>query len=181
MAGSQGGTAKKKRRTSRNFSTPVLHNSDVGSQHPECQMCNKSPFGDWSTFTVPGMPGMGLDGPGRLGLCCGSVDQASSGPVGMSFEGHGMMLSGFRPPMMVGHGEMIGPNHPIMMGHPDMQRPLFTPSDKVYPTHHPMIYNSHNPTGPPIYPCGVCRKEVNDNDQVITLKYLSIFLISTHD
>lgn len=30
-----------------------------------------------------------------------------------------------------------------------------------------MVFNSQNPSAPPIYPCGVCHKEVNDNDQAI--------------
>lgn len=30
-----------------------------------------------------------------------------------------------------------------------------------------MVFNPQNPNAPPIYPCGVCHKEVHDNDQAI--------------
>ena len=29
-----------------------------------------------------------------------------------------------------------------------------------------MVFNPQNPNAPPIYPCGICHKEVHDNDQV---------------
>jgi hypothetical protein len=41
------------------------------------------------------------------------------------------------------------------------------PNDKVYPAGVPMVANPQNPSGPPIYPCGICRQEVNDNDQAV--------------
>lgn len=40
-------------------------------------------------------------------------------------------------------------------------------SGKVYPANQPMIFNPQNPNAPPIYPCGICHKEVHDNDQAI--------------
>lgn len=30
-----------------------------------------------------------------------------------------------------------------------------------------MVFNPQNPNAPPIYPCGICHKEVHDNDQAI--------------
>lgn len=39
--------------------------------------------------------------------------------------------------------------------------------DTVYPPDQPMIFNPQNPSAPPIYPCGICRKEVHENDQAI--------------
>jgi len=39
--------------------------------------------------------------------------------------------------------------------------------DTVYPPGQPMIFNPGNPAAPPIYPCGICRKEVHENDQAI--------------
>jgi hypothetical protein len=30
-----------------------------------------------------------------------------------------------------------------------------------------MVFNPSNPNAPPIYPCGVCHKEVHDNEQAI--------------
>ncbi len=38
---------------------------------------------------------------------------------------------------------------------------------KIYPPNQPMVFNPSNPNAPPIYPCGICHKEVHDNDQAI--------------
>lgn len=38
---------------------------------------------------------------------------------------------------------------------------------QVYPPNQPMVFNPQNPNAPPIYPCGICHKEVHDNDQAI--------------
>ncbi|KFM70678.1 Protein pygopus, partial [Stegodyphus mimosarum] len=39
--------------------------------------------------------------------------------------------------------------------------------EKVYPPDQPMVFNPQNPNAPPIYPCGICHKEVHDNDQAV--------------
>ena len=39
-------------------------------------------------------------------------------------------------------------------------------SEKIYPSDQAMVFNPQNPNAPPIYPCGICHKEVHDNDQV---------------
>ena len=44
--------------------------------------------------------------------------------------------------------------------------PLSMSTDKVYPPNQPKVFNPQNPNAPPIYPCGICHKEVHDNDQV---------------
>jgi len=54
----------------------------------------------------------------------------------------------------VGAGGMGGPS------------PLSMSSEKIYPADQPMVFNPQNPNAPPIYPCGICHKEVHDNDQV---------------
>jgi len=38
---------------------------------------------------------------------------------------------------------------------------------QIYPPDQSMVFNPQNPNAPPIYPCGVCHKEVHDNDQAI--------------
>ena len=74
------------------------------------------------------------------------------------------------PPM--GHNGM-GMNVPVGPSSlPNMMRPIPSPlsmmsNEKVYPPGQPMVFNLQNPSAPPIYPCGVCRREVNDNDQAI--------------
>lgn len=59
---------------------------------------------------------------------------------------------------------------------------------QIYPPDQPMVFNPQNPNAPPIYPCGVCHKEVHDNDQAILCesgcnfwfhRYLEKFLLRT--
>ena len=59
---------------------------------------------------------------------------------------------------MGGPGGMIGP---------PMTSPLSMSNEKTYPPGQSMVFNTQNPNAPPIYPCGVCHKEVHDNDQAI--------------
>ncbi|KAK6188731.1 hypothetical protein SNE40_004849 [Patella caerulea] len=42
-----------------------------------------------------------------------------------------------------------------------------TMAGKVYPPNQPMVFNPSNPNAPPIYPCGICHKEVHENDHAI--------------
>lgn len=56
----------------------------------------------------------------------------------------------------------IGSNQGGMYGGP---KPMPVSAGKVYPADTPMVFNPQNPNAPPIYPCGVCHKEVHDNDQ----------------
>ncbi|XP_074650725.1 protein pygopus-like [Tubulanus polymorphus] len=61
-------------------------------------------------------------------------------------------------------------NHPPPRSQ-QMQAPLPPPggagTGKIYPPNQPMIFNPSNPNAPPIHPCGICHKEVHDNDQAI--------------
>ncbi|KAH1011689.1 hypothetical protein HUJ04_001007 [Dendroctonus ponderosae] len=77
-----------------------------------------------------------------------------------------------------GMGHMNGPNGPIgppmnnnnfMMSPMNAMysKPMPVSAGKVYPADQPMVFNSQNPNAPPIYPCGICHKEVHDNDQAI--------------
>jgi len=45
--------------------------------------------------------------------------------------------------------------------------PISMSSGKIYPPDQPMVFNPKNPNAPPIYPCGICHREVHDNDQAI--------------
>jgi len=47
------------------------------------------------------------------------------------------------------------------------QKPMSVSTGKVYPSDQPMVFNPQNPNAPPIYPCGMCHKEVHDNDCAI--------------
>jgi hypothetical protein len=59
-------------------------------------------------------------------------------------------------------GPPIPPNSSAPNGPSPQQMP-----GKVYPMNQPMVFNPSNPNAPPIYPCGVCHKEVHDNEQAI--------------
>lgn len=91
-----------------------------------------------------GSPGMG-GGPGGV-------------PPGMGGGPQGM---GGGPPGMGGGPPGMGGGPPGMSGPGPMGR------DTIYPPDQPMIFNPQNPSAPPIYPCGICRKEVHENDQAI--------------
>ncbi|KAF4532934.1 hypothetical protein B566_EDAN015646 [Ephemera danica] len=57
-------------------------------------------------------------------------------------------------------------HHPF--GSPGMgPKPMPVSTGKIYPPDQPMVFNPQNPNAPPIYPCGICHKEVHDNDQAI--------------
>jgi len=80
-------------------------------------------------------------------------------------SGHG---SGPGTPVHVPMGPSSHPGS-VPMGpssHPGMS-PLSMSSEKIYPSDQPMVFNPQNPNAPPIYPCGICHKEVHDNDQAI--------------
>ncbi|XP_008553271.1 protein pygopus [Microplitis demolitor] len=82
-----------------------------------------------------------------------------SGPMGSMSNNMG---SG--PPM--GHPMNIPPHG--FQGPPGMgSKPMPVSAGKIYPPDQPMVFNSQNPNAPPIYPCGICHKEVHDNDQGI--------------
>jgi len=66
------------------------------------------------------------------------------------------------PPGMRGGPSSMGGGGPPGMGGPGAMG-----RDTIYPPDQPMIFNPQNPSAPPIYPCGICRKEVHENDQAI--------------
>ena len=41
-------------------------------------------------------------------------------------------------------------------------------SGQVFGPDQPVIVNPGNPSAPPIFPCGICRKEVQEHEQVET-------------
>merc|ERR1711963_251208 len=120
-----------------------------------------------------GPNGMGM-GPGPNGPMMNG--HMMGGPDGMmhSMGGPSPVHPGMGGPSP-GHHSMGGPSpvHPGMGGpspvHPGMGQPppLSMSSEKVYPADQPMVFNPQNPNAPPIYPCGICHKEVHDNDQAI--------------
>ncbi len=72
------------------------------------------------------------------------------------------MMPGMVGPGPGGPGPGPGGPGPLPGGPPGPHGP-----GKVYPANQSMVFNPSNPNAPPIYPCGVCHKEVHDNDQAI--------------
>ncbi|XP_046559026.1 protein pygopus-like [Haliotis rubra] len=64
-------------------------------------------------------------------------------------------------------GNMGNMNNMNKQGHGTGMPPQGPGSGKMYPPNQPMVFNHSNPNAPPIYPCGICHKEVHDNDQAI--------------
>ena len=121
----------------------------------------------------PGMgghqsPGMGHSGPSPGHHSMGGPSPVHPGMGGPS-PGHPSMGGPSPNHPSMGHPS---PVHPGMGGpspvHPGMggPGPLSMSSEKIYPSDQPMVFNPQNPNAPPIYPCGICHKEVHDNDQV---------------
>ncbi|KAG8177753.1 hypothetical protein JTE90_008854 [Oedothorax gibbosus] len=95
------------------------------------------------------------------------------------------------PPPLTGFGETIVASNPFddtvpaapttssvpnnmtvaslsrISGPPMHSKPVPMTSGKLYPPDQPMVFNPQNPNAPPIYPCGICHKEVHDNDHAI--------------
>ena len=80
-------------------------------------------------------------------------------PPHPGMQNHGMQMGGMHPG---GPSPGQGGNPMGMYGGP---KPMPVSAGKVYPSDQPMVFNPQNPNAPPIYPCGVCHKEVHDNDQ----------------
>lgn len=98
----------------------------------------RHPMGPGGGGHPQGMPGM----PHGMGMLPSGMNRV--GNPGMP---HGMIPGGMTMGMPPGGGPHGG--------------------GKIYPPNQPMVFNPSNPNAPPIYPCGICHKEVHDNDQAI--------------
>lgn len=89
------------------------------------------------------------------------MNMGPMGPNHMTHIGH----MGPGGPGGGGPGPMNGPPNSIsgMFG----PKPMPVSAGKMYPPGQPMVFNPQNPNAPPIYPCGLCHKEVNDNDEAL--------------
>merc|ERR1719429_445446 len=131
-----------------NPGTPLGGSVPMGpSSHP-----GNIPMGPSSHPTMGGgqSPGMGHSGPSP-----GHHSMGGPSPVHPGMGGPSPVHPGMSGPSPVHHGGMGGPP------------PLSMSSEKIYPADQPMVFNPQNPNAPPIYPCGICHKEVHDNDQAI--------------
>lgn len=117
-------------------------------------------FGSQSQIMGPGTPGT----PGPNGMPMNQMMQMQ-GPPGQGPPPQGMQMQ--QHP----HSHGPPPGHPGHPGqHPNQQQQGKPPpmmAGKVYPYDQPRVFNPANPNAPPIYPCGICHKEVHDNDQAI--------------
>ena len=102
---------------------------------------------------MPGAPGGCM--PGTVAGCMPGPQPC---PPGMPMGARHLMMPGTSGPMPPGGG-MQHPGGPMLGCMPT--------HGKVYPPNQPMVFNPANPNAPPIYPCGVCHKEIHDSDQAI--------------
>ncbi|XP_054707341.1 LOW QUALITY PROTEIN: protein pygopus-like [Uloborus diversus] len=131
------------------------------------------------------------DGPGELKNCGQPESPSSKKRRTVNTPNHASpALQDLIPPQpLTGFGETIVasnpfddtipasaattvPNMPVsglthMTGPPMHNKPVPISSGKIYPPDQCMVFNPQNPNAPPIYPCGICHKEVHDNDQGI--------------
>lgn len=94
------------------------------------------------------------------------MQMGNNGPGMPPHPQMGNMMSG---PMSIGPNNGpngMGPN-PMGMNPYGPPKPMPVSAGKIYPPDQPMVFNPQNPNAPPIYPCGVCHKEVHDNDQAM--------------
>lgn len=166
-----------------------------GHGHGPPQHMMVSPNGPMHSMTGPPMhspiggmgpmqgPGVGVGGPGNggpmgspMGPMNGDMNNPMMGNSGPPMNNAGPMSNQHGPgmPISAPNGP-IGPppqsmnNNNFMMSPMNniYSKPMPVSAGKVYPADQPMVFNSQNPNAPPIYPCGVCHKEVHDNDQAI--------------
>lgn len=132
-------------------------------------------------------------GPG-IPTSCSSMSRPMHSPMPQSQSAPGSVsphrsAQGSGPGTPVGplSGGLVGPHGPNSVGppsghqgmgchvpagpssHPNMVLGPMTAisNERLYPPGQPIIFNPQNPSAPPIYPCGICRKEVGDHDQAI--------------
>lgn len=126
-------------------------NSSSGNITPSS--INNSPSTPMSNVTmINSGPGSGPHMNSSNNTIPGSNNGPNHGPTTNSSN----MNQNQMPP----HGGM--PMGPGMYGGP---KPMPVSAGKIYPADTPMVFNPQNPNAPPIYPCGICHKEVHDNDQ----------------
>lgn len=135
----------------------------IHSPHNPMNGPMNSPMSGHGNGPGPGPPGPGPGPPTAM--------NGMSSPMGNQMNGMGPgnmnnPMGGPPNPCNMNHNSGNGPmNNNFMM--PMYQKPMPVSAGKVYPADQPMVFNSQNPNAPPIYPCGVCHKEVHDNDQAI--------------
>lgn len=132
---------------------------------------------------MPGaVPGGRMSAPADIPMSPFS-SAGGGGNIGPPQPPHGSMMmpgpGGCGPGQPYPPGMPMGPQSSMMQGGPGGPMPpgMHHPGGpmmggmpmhgKVYPPNQPMVFNPANPNAPPIYPCGVCHKEIHDNDQAI--------------
>ncbi|KAG1658738.1 Protein pygopus [Nymphon striatum] len=81
-------------------------------------------------------------------------------------------MSMYTTPMQMNHNMPPMPPMPgvppqMYPGAPMHCKPVPVSTGKIYPSDQPMVFNPQNPSAPPIYPCGVCHKEVHENEHAL--------------
>ncbi|XP_060571251.1 protein pygopus-like [Ruditapes philippinarum] len=159
---SQPSAPTKRRKKSRaSPGTPDMIPPPMGNYGP---MMPGNPMDDprgYPPNSMPFSPNSMPDGPysNHMGPMMGGPGQGRGGP-----------MPGSQGPYPYPGGPGPGPGHPMnhRMPQPGQMSAMGPQSNgKVYPSSASMVFNPSNPNAPPIYPCGICHKEVHDNDQAI--------------
>lgn len=70
-------------------------------------------------------------------------------------------------PMSQHRVQQLQPPPPSSSIHMSRYPPHNKGNDKMFPLDRQRVLNTANPHAPPVYVCGICQKEVHDNDQAI--------------
>lgn len=146
-------------------------NPSQQSPHPQMMNNNNNlPPNNNSPTTLPSgnpqnnnnLPGNN-NGPNSMPVSSSGGGPGMNNAINTSNMNQNNQLSHQMGPMM--NMMSNNPNQGPPMGMYGGPKPMPVSAGKVYPVDTPMVFNPQNPNAPPIYPCGVCHKEVHDNDQ----------------
>ncbi|KAK4871513.1 hypothetical protein RN001_015637 [Aquatica leii] len=158
--------------------THMMPNSNGSPMHPIAGPMH-SPMGPGMTGAMSGVGNGPMNAPlsspmGGPGPISGPMSNGPmNGPMSSPMNGMNPQMNGPMPSNIGVNtpNGTIGPplNNNFMISPMNnmYSKPMPVSAGKVYPADQPMVFNSQNPNAPPIYPCGVCHKEVHDNDQAI--------------
>lgn len=137
-----------------------MNNALGGGPAALAHMPQQSPHGNLPTG--PPVSG-GNNAPDNTNLISNNVDM-----MGMNHPtNHHMnsMNAMNGPPLNHQLNRMYGGPGPGGPGPGPGPKPMPLGAGKIYPPNQPMVFNPQNPSAPPIYTCGSCHKEINDNDE----------------
>lgn len=143
-------------------SNMMSNNSNSNGNNTPVSMNNNSP--NSSVGINSSNPVAGVSGP-NMNSIPGSNNNGPNQSSNNTNMNQNQMIGPGHHPGINNSLSMMGPNSSQISGMYGGPKPMPVSAGKVYPADTPMVFNPQNPNAPPIYPCGVCHKEVHDNDQ----------------